>query len=267
MTCRFKASLAGEDEQNPKEATASTYGIASRMSFSQNNIDMNLPTIMQDGILYLSGLVPNWQKYRDIKISYQAVATIDQENVEQLASFKSETYITSETLMDAYNSTLIANTTDRDAIASPSYVEEGVSACRSWLKDGANMNAVPAFHEAVENLDTFRKKQFCITERGYLYLVPAVTQPTDVVAIIKGLDMPSLLRPIDTCHSYIGDCYVHGMMGLQATNLIDEFSIKVRDGKPMWRAEGDVRRNGLSLDVGEYKRVLETLGERWVDLI
>ena len=57
------------------------------------------------------------------------------------------------------------------------------------------------------------------------------------------------------------------MMEFQATNLIDEFSIKIRDGKSVWKPEGDVRRNGLSLDVGEYTSILETLGERWIELI
>lgn len=57
------------------------------------------------------------------------------------------------------------------------------------------------------------------------------------------------------------------MMKFQATNLIDEFNVKVRDGKPVWKPEGDVRRNGQSLELGDYKRILETLGERLVELI
>jgi hypothetical protein len=79
--------------------------------------------------------------------------------------------------------------------------------------------------------------------------------------------MPLLLRPVDNCNVYIGKCYIHGMMEFRATNLIDEFSVKVRDWKPVWKQEGDVRRNGRSLDVEDYKRILETLGERLVMLI
>ena len=78
--------------------------------------------------------------------------------------------------------------------------------------------------------------------------------------------MASLLRPLDTCYSYITDCYVHGTMVLQATNLIDEFNVKVEgsviDGKTVWKAERNTRRNGLSLDAGEYKRIFGTLSAR-----
>lgn len=187
-----KRALQAKMNRIPKERQRRLMALLPRCPSTTRTLThtMSLPTVMQDEILYLSGVVPNWKKSRDIKNSYQAVATIDQENVAQLASFIAETYFTSETLMDAYNSSLIANRTDRDAIASPSCVKEGVSAWRSWLKDGADLVAVPAFHEAIDNLDTFREKQFCITKQGYLCLVPTVTQPTDVVAIIKGMDMP-----------------------------------------------------------------------------
>ena len=55
---------------------------------------------------------------------------------------------------------------------------------------------------------------------------------------------------------------MHRTMAFQATTLIDEFSVKVRDGTTAWKAEGDIRRNRLSLDVGEYKRVLGTLSAK-----
>ena len=33
---------------------------------------------------------------------------------------------------------------------------------------------------------------------------------------------------------------------------MDEFSVKVRDGKVSWKPEGAVRADGLSLEVGGY---------------
>ena len=43
-----------------------------------------------------------------------------------------------------------------------------------FLPHGADLLAVPAFHEAIDNLDAFREKHFCITKQGYLCLIPAV---------------------------------------------------------------------------------------------
>jgi hypothetical protein len=97
-----------------------------------------------------------------------------------------ESYITSEPLIEAYHATLIADTTDQDTLASPSYVSDGVLAWRSWLRNGCDLSTVPKFHKAIENLDTFREKQFCITKRGCFCLVPASAQPIDIVAIVKG---------------------------------------------------------------------------------
>ena len=50
--------------------------------------------------------------------------------------------------------------------------------------------------------------------------------------------MPDVLRPIGQYFVLLGDCYVHEMMEPQAMNLIDEFSVKVKDGKVSWKPEG-----------------------------
>jgi hypothetical protein len=60
------------------------------------------------------------------------------------------------------------------------------------------------------------------------------------------------------------------MMQPIAGELIDEFRIKYdsREGRVVInRPGGDVRRNGLKMDAGEYIRILETLGERKVELV
>ena len=228
---------------------------------------MSLTTVMQNEIVYVSGTVPQYKRYADIGRIHEAVASIDEANIRQLESLEFPTYFTSEDAIDAYNSTLIGNTTEQDTLASKSYVKESIAVWRSWITAGADMSKVPIFHEAIDTQDTFSLKQFCITKEGYFCLVPSEAMPTDFVMIVKGFDMPMLFRPIGDCYIYIGDCYVHGMMELQALTMMEEFSIKIKDGQAVWKPEGDVRANGLSLDVGEYKRILGTLGERWIELI
>ena len=64
-------------------------------------------------------------------------------------------------------------------------------------------------------------RRFCVTEDGYMGWFPKGTQPGDFIAIIFGVPVPLVLRPVArtgdasiTSQTYhlIGDCYVHGMM-------------------------------------------------------
>ena len=97
--------------------------------------------------------------------------------------------------------------------------------------------------------------------------MPSCTQPTDLVIIVSGYVMPVVLRPLGQYYLLLGDCYVHGMMEFQASTLIEEFSVKIKEDKAVWKPQGDVRRNGLSIPVGEYRRILGTQGSRNVALL
>ena len=113
-------------------------------------------------------------------------------------------------------------------------------------------------------------KHFRVSSAGFSCLIPHITKPTDIVAIVKGLDMPMMLHPVGDHYVYLGQCYVHGMMELQAGELIEEYRAKYvpKEWKvAIHRHWGDVRRNGLEMDAGEYVRILETLGESIIELI
>jgi hypothetical protein len=225
---------------------------------------MSVPAVMKDAVSFLSGVAPGCNRSKTL---FPELIRIDEACLKHIRSLTLGTYFTSEQVEEAYNKTLIANTTDQDQLAIGTYANEGASTWRAWLREGADPSRTPPYHEAIDSMDTFDKKQLCITSEGYFCLVPAETEPTDVVAIVKGIEMPLVLRPIEDCFIFLGNSYIHGMMEFQATNLIDEFSIKVRDGKAFWKPGGDIRRNGLSLPVGEYTRILHTLGERLIELL
>lgn len=232
---------------------------------------ITITTIMQDALVFLGGCVPPhpqsaYGSYRrSVSPSIQA---LKKANVEYLATLEHSCYLTSEPHLQAYQATLIADTTDTDAPADTSYITTGYEQWLEYLDDPVP-HKTTSYIEAIDNMDTFILKQFCITKTGYFSLVPSITLATDLIAIVAGYDMPVILRPIDNDrHILIGDCYVHGMMESHVSVLIEEFSVKVnKDGQAAWKPEGDVRRNGLSLPVGEYKRILGTLGARSVVLV
>ena len=238
----------------------------SRLSVSLRGKALQLITVMQDTMTYLGGVVDDWDRDTANTPGCARVQELDKATLMHVSALEPNTYITSEDNLQAYDATLIASTKDDDNLATSGWVSDEASKWRSW-QGGKTANSSPAFNEALDNMDTFVYKQFCITTRGYFCLVPHLTHPTDLIAIVKGYDMPVALRPVGQYFVLLGDCYVYGMMEPQATNLIDEFSIKVRDGKFSWKPEGDVRANGLSLEVGEYRRILGTLGERHVELL
>ncbi|KAH0848299.1 hypothetical protein AYO21_04329 [Fonsecaea monophora] len=240
---------------------------------------LSITVMMQDNITFLSGVLENGNGLVNSRKTAQEVLALDQQSQEFIKTLPSTFYINSEQVIDAYNATLIANTTDHDTVASPSYVTAGVQEWRSWLSSQTLLTTntqtdsesiVPGFYEAIDSMDTFQYKQFCVSTLGYFCLVPDITEATDAIAIVKGVDMPIVLRPINDFYVYLGQCYIHGMMELQAGTLIEEFRVKFNTKEikvVVGRPEGDIRKNGLKMDAGEYVRILGSLGERKIDLI
>ncbi len=227
---------------------------------------------MQDNIAYLSGVLEKWRAFEDVTALHQDILSLDHRAQTFISALPDAKYISSESVMEAYHTTLVANTTDTDTLASPMYISQGVDDWRFWLSSGADLhsNTMPRYHDAIANMDTFRYKHFCISSTSYFCLVPNITEPTNVIVIVKGLSMPIVLRPVGEHYIYLGQCYIHGMMEPKAGELIEEFLIKY-DSKEnkmvIRRPDGEVRRNGLKMDAGEYLKILGTLGERKIELV
>lgn len=93
----------------------------------------------------------------------------------------------------------------------------------SPILDGERVEMVAA-EEAITTATTDRR--FFLTEKGYMGLGPKSMRKGDVVFILRGGQVPFLLRPagrenvhrvgeVDT-HVLVGDCYVHGIMDGEA---------------------------------------------------
>ena len=55
-------------------------------------------------------------------------------------------------------------------------------------------------------------RRLIITEKGYLGLAVAATEPNDRICILVGCKTPLVLRPRGDYFHLIGECYVHGIM-------------------------------------------------------
>jgi hypothetical protein len=76
-----------------------------------------------------------------------------------------------------------------------------------------------------------RHRCFCSTRDSRLGWVPRMTAPGDVVCILKGGRVPDVLRPCaGGTYTWVGECYVHGLMEGEAMSMSDfkiqEFTIQ-----------------------------------------
>jgi hypothetical protein len=74
-------------------------------------------------------------------------------------------------------------------------------------------------------------KRFSNTKKGHLALMPADTRRGDIVAILFDCDLPVVLRPRERQYTFVGCCYVHGIMEGQAMAGLDrgEFTAETFD--------------------------------------
>jgi hypothetical protein len=74
-------------------------------------------------------------------------------------------------------------------------------------------------------------KRFSNTKKGHLALMPADTRHGDIVAILFDCDLPVVLRPRERQYTFVGCCYVHGIMEGQAMAGLDrgEFTAETFD--------------------------------------
>ncbi|KAM6523074.1 hypothetical protein FSOLCH5_003694 [Fusarium solani] len=71
---------------------------------------------------------------------------------------------------------------------------------------------------------------FCVTERGYIGMVPHVSEVNDSLCLIHGVNVPCVLRVLEegcgipgkTKYRLLGDSYIHGIMDGEALSQVGE---------------------------------------------
>jgi hypothetical protein len=226
---------------------------------------LEISVLLQDKITYICPRSISFVESELIAFR-EAIVSCDKQNLRFLQSLKDDQYITSESLVTAYNKTLISSQDFEDKHASGD-IDASAKEWRNWLKDGDLANP-PPYHKVIENSSAFRDHSFAWTENGYMALLPCFTQAGDHIVVFSGYKMPYVIRPVKEWYMLIGMCYIHGMMSHNASTLIEEFDIKLQRGEVIIkRPQGDVRANGKKYDAGRYVDILQTLGKRNVKLI
>ncbi|KAL9082221.1 MAG: hypothetical protein Q9165_008927, partial [Trypethelium subeluteriae] len=98
---------------------------------------------------------------------------------------------------------------------------------RGLSKTGNNLLiATEIQHEATTRATRILAwRRLVTTKGGYLGIVPAGTVAHDTIAVLRGCDMPLVLRPLrgDTRQfSVIGECYVHGIMSGEVQEFLQQ---------------------------------------------
>lgn len=100
------------------------------------------------------------------------------------------------------------------------YIGESRQKRRGSLLDDADLNADTA-HSASQTLTLgpTRGRVLFVSSTGFLGLVPHSTREGDVIFIIRGADVPYVLRPAGEAYELIGEAYVEGVMYGEALEM------------------------------------------------
>ncbi|EMC96421.1 hypothetical protein BAUCODRAFT_474459 [Baudoinia panamericana UAMH 10762] len=67
-----------------------------------------------------------------------------------------------------------------------------------------------------DTIQTCLNRKAFVTGKGYIGLGPRFLKPGDVVAVLYGLEVPAILRPVDSHYLFLGEAYVYGIMDGEA---------------------------------------------------
>jgi hypothetical protein len=104
-----------------------------------------------------------------------------------------------------------------------SFHDYNVGMVSEWTLDGTSLATVKDLAtngpRSAQFFNAFRPlgRNFCVTSKGYIGLVPPKTEVGDKVCILFGGRTPFLLRDAGGGkHVLVGECYIHGMMDGEA---------------------------------------------------
>jgi hypothetical protein len=129
-------------------------------------------------------------------------------------------YFTGETLMEAFNRTLVADI-GRKSTRSDSDLSRGFAIDWDFLRQDRNgMTAEERQRQSWMLVDTkmttFGRRLF-ETSRGFIGLGPPAAQLDDQICLLLGGQVLYVLRACEDGYAeFVGECYVHGMMDGQA---------------------------------------------------
>ena len=154
--------------------------------------------------------------------STQGLSLIDEIRRHAHSNLENSEYVSGESLLDAFVSTLCANAfvyTSSPPVDKVPLFEESREFVQNVLqnrKPPPSAIANAAMYSAYINV-ACRNRSFITTKEGYIGLAPSETKPGDKICILLGCRMAMVRRPASSSHyQVVGESYVHGLMDSEA---------------------------------------------------
>jgi hypothetical protein len=138
----------------------------------------------------------------------------------QLASSLGQ-HCSGEDLKETLCRTLCCDSTETHELPLPVDYKHGFDAWHKILMSSVR-TPTEIGHELLANHDAMRfadevalsnrGRALCITADRCMAMVPGKTQPNDQIVILTGSRVPFVIRPTNDYYTFIGVCYVHGIM-------------------------------------------------------
>ena len=126
---------------------------------------------------------------------------------------------TGETILDAFSRTIVADVAKSGPSRERGY---GVD-WRFWRSIKSYAQPPASSHRRLEwgsLLFATIGRSLVLTDNGYMCLAPGETQPGDQICVLLGGHVLYILRPTGENWSFVGECYVHGLMDGEAMSLL-----------------------------------------------
>lgn len=131
-------------------------------------------------------------------------------------------YITGETWPETLCRTLIADHTNEIGNSFSEALQQYMESRSFFARPPQDRHGKSMNSWARAWFDLMPDYALCKMTKGYVGLVPQATNPTDEVFMLRGSDLPFVLRPmplLSGLYRFVGGCYVHGLMKGEARKL------------------------------------------------
>ena len=179
----------------------------------------------EDGILSVMGLISATVINAEEIIFDGCPSLIAEIRRHAPSSLENSEYVSGDSLLDAFVSTLCANAfvhTSSPPVNRHLQFEESRRFVQNVLQNtGGWIQPLPAIDDVATYLgyadELCRNRSFITTREGYIGLAPSETKPGDQICILLGCQMAMILRPASSSqYQVVGESYVHGLMDGEA---------------------------------------------------
>ena len=179
----------------------------------------------EDGILSVMGLISATVINAEEIIFDGFPSLTDEIRRHAPSSLENSEYVSGESLLDAFVSTLCANafvhTSSPPVDKHPQFeesrrfVQNVLQNRRDWIPPLSAIADAAMYLAYADGL--CRNRSFITTKEGYIGLAPSETKPGDQICILLGCQMAMILRPASSSqYQVVGESYVHGLMNGEA---------------------------------------------------